>query len=193
MRFLFILFLGSFCTFLFGQDSISKQTTGPRTPSAEASSCSQDRQGPVQAQQIPAATNLVDTPSATLQSNCIEKNGKPCPEWLHKLIGRYPPIDVSERWNGQPDHFFTFGNARRALHPDKKSWMLFTVAQAGMWASAVIAVRNHRTSKEEAHSEYPAMAFVTGMDFLVFKTISPSLSVGPPVYAMIHYSRSAAK
>jgi hypothetical protein len=112
---------------------------------------------------------------------------------VHKLIGRYPPIDLTERWNRQPDHFFTFGNARRALHPDKKSWMLFTAAHAGMWASAVIAVRNHRTSKEEGHSEYPAAAFMTGMDLLVFKTISPSLSVGPAIFAMFHYSKAAAR
>jgi hypothetical protein len=100
---------------------------------------------------------------------------------------------VTERWNRQTDHFFTFGNARRALHPDKKSWMLFAAAHAGMWASTVIAVRNHRTSKEEAHSEYPAAAFMTGMDLLVFKTISPSLSVGPAIYAMVYYSRAAAR
>ncbi|MBZ5687185.1 MAG: hypothetical protein LAP86_19355 [Acidobacteriia bacterium] len=138
-------------------------------------------------------TKLVDAPSVTQQSNCTQNSGKPCPEWVHKLIGPYPPIDVTERWNRQPDHFFTFGNARRALHPDKKSWMLFAAAHAGMWASTVIAVRNHRTSKEEAHSEYPAAAFMTGMDLLVFKTISPSLSVGPAMYAMFHYSRAAAR
>jgi hypothetical protein len=26
---------------------------------------------------------------------------------------------VTEHWNRQPDHFFTIGNGRRALHPDK--------------------------------------------------------------------------
>jgi hypothetical protein len=100
---------------------------------------------------------------------------------------------MTERWNRQPDHFFTFGNARRALHPDKKSWMLFAAAHAGMWASAVIAARNHRTSREDAHSEYPAAAFMTGMDLLVFKTISPSLSVGPAIFAMFHHSKAAAR
>jgi hypothetical protein len=34
---------------------------------------------------------------------------------------------------------------------------------------------------------------MTGMDLLVFKTISPSLSVGPAIYAMVHYSRAAAR
>jgi hypothetical protein len=76
---------------------------------------------------------------------------------------------LRKRWNRQPDHFFTFGNARRALHPDKKSWMLFAAAHAGMWASTVIAARNHRTSMEGAHSEYPAAAFMTGIDLPGFQ------------------------
>jgi hypothetical protein len=197
MRFHFVLCLGLFCTCMFGQGPISNQSTPPRTPLAGLSSAaeltSEDGQAPVPDPQMSKATKLVDAPSVTQQSNCTQNTGKPCPEWVHKLIGRYPPIDVSERWNRQPDHFFTIGNGRRALHPDKKSWMLFTAAHVGMWASTVIAVRNHRTSKEEAHSEYPAVAFMTGMDLLAFKTISPSLSVGPAIYAMFHYSRAAAR
>lgn len=156
-------------------------------------STSKSGEAELPAQQVPQPTDLADAPSVTQQSSCTQKNGKPCPEWVDKLIGQYPPIDISERWNGQPDHFFTFGNARRALHPNKKSWLLFAVAHAGMWASTEVAVQNSRTSKERAHSEYPAVAFLTGFDLLTFKTISPALSVGPPVYAMIHYSRAAAK
>jgi hypothetical protein len=181
---------------MFAQGPSSNQNT-PRTsltglsPAAELTS--EDGQVPVADLQNPKSAELADAPSATQESNCTQNTGKPCPEWVHKLIGRYPPIDVTERWNRQPDHFFTFGNARRALHPDKKSWMLFAAAHAGMWASAVVAVRNHRTSREEGHSEYPAAAFMTGIDLLVFKTISPSLSVGPAIYATFHYSRAAAK
>jgi hypothetical protein len=197
MRILFVLCLGLFSTFVFGQGPISNQSTPPQIPLAGVSSAaeltSEDGQVPIADLQNSKPTKLVDAPSATQESNCTQNTGKPCPEWVHKLIGRYPPIDVSERWNRQPDHFFTIGNARRVLHPDKKSWMLFTAAHAGMWATTVIAVRNHRTSKEEAHSEYPAAAFMTGMDLLVFKTISPSLSVGPAIYAMFHYSKAAAR
>jgi hypothetical protein len=182
---------------MFGQDPTANQQTAQRTTSADTSVAPQlsgeIAPHPALAQQTSTPADLADAPSATQQSSCTQKSGKPCPEWLHKLIRQYPPIDVSERWDGQPDHFFTFGNARRALHPDKKSWLLFTAAHAGMWASTIIAVRNHRTSHEEAHSEYPAVVFMTGIDLLVFKTISPSLSVGPPVYAMVHYSRAAAK
>lgn len=32
-----------------------------------------------------------DAPAATQTTTCTEKDGTPCPEWLHKLIGRYPP------------------------------------------------------------------------------------------------------
>lgn len=196
MRFLLSISLALFSISMFGQDPTAKEQTAPRTTSADASSSLQpsreSAQHPALAQQASMPADLADAPSATRQSNCTQKNGKPCPEWLHKLIGQYPPIDVTEHWNGRPDHFFTFGNARRALHPDKKSRMLFAAAHAGMRASAAIAVRNHRTSHEEAHSEYPAVAFMTGIDLLV-KTISPALSVGPPVCSMIHYSRAAAK
>jgi hypothetical protein len=181
---------------MFGQGPSSNQNT-PLAVSAHlfptAELTSEDGQVPVADLQNPKPTKLADVPSATQESNCTQNTGKPCPEWVHKLIGRYPPIDVTERWNRQPDHFFTFGNARRVLHPDKKSRMLFAAAHPGMWASAVIAVKNHRTSKEEGHSEYPAAAFMTGMDLLVFKTISPSLSVGPATYAMFHYSKAAAR
>lgn len=197
MRFLYVLCMGLFCTCMFGQSPISNQSTPRGTSLASLSSAaeltSEDGQAPVSDPQMSKPTQLADAPSVTQQSNCTQNNGKPCPEWMHKLIGQYPPIDVTERWNKQPDHFFTIGNARRALLPDKKSWMLFAAAHAGIWASTVIAVRNHRTSKEEGHSEYPAVAFMTGMDLLAFKTISPSLSVAPAIYGMVHYSRAAAR
>jgi hypothetical protein len=198
MRFLFVLCLGLFSAFAFSQDSISNEKTPPTTTTADASSAanstSESGQAPIPAQRTSPSTNLGDAPSTTQRTTCTENNGKPCPEWVHRLIGQYPPVkEVSEHRNRQPDHFFTLGNAQRALHPDKKSWMLFTLAHAGMWASTVVAVRNHQTTMEEAHSEYPAVAFMTGMDFMFFKTVSPSISVLPPVYAMIHYSKVTAK
>src|SRR6516225_5082230 len=121
---------------MFGQDPTANQQTAQRTTSADTSVAPQlsgeIAPHPALAQQTSTPADLADAPSATQQSSCTQKSGKPCPEWLHKLIRQYPPIDVSERWDGQPDHFFTFGNARRALHPDKKSWLLFTAAHAGM-------------------------------------------------------------
>jgi hypothetical protein len=197
MRFLLFLCLGLFSPLASGQDLLSSGNIAPRTASADiptrATLTSAHDQASVPFQQTPASTNLVDAPSATQHTTCTQKNGKPCPEWLHRMIGQYPPLHGREQWNGQLDRFLTIGNGRRALHPDKKSWMWFAVAHAGMWASTVIAVRDSPTSKEKAGSEYPAIAALTGMDLLLFKTISPALSVGPPVYALIHYSRAASK
>ncbi|HTT25037.1 MAG TPA: hypothetical protein VMG82_39345 [Candidatus Sulfotelmatobacter sp.] len=185
--------LGTLQNFMFGQDPVSNQDFSPQTTSPDSSFVPESGGEYGHTQQTPTAPNLVDAPSTTQQTTCTQKNGKPCPAWVHKLIGEYPPVEVTERWNGQPDHFFTFGNTRRALHPDKKSWMLFTLTHAGLWASTVVAVGNQQTSKEHGHSEYPATAFMTGMDLLLFKTISPALSVGPAIYGTVHYSKAAAK
>ena len=83
--------------------------------------------------------------------------------------------------------FFTFRKSwsEPTLKPDKKSWALFIGAQAAMWTSLAIANRN----KEAWHSEAPALAGVTALDFAMFKLISPSFSVEAPVYAAIHYIR----
>jgi hypothetical protein len=35
--------------------------------------------------------HFVTRATTTRATTCTEKNGKPCPEWLHKLIGEYPP------------------------------------------------------------------------------------------------------
>jgi len=205
MRFLLFFCLGLFSTFTLGQDfsiqNIPLRNTSADVPSTARSTSARstsarltsDGEASVSLPQAPTSTNLFDAPSVTPQSNCIQKNGKPCPGWLQTLIGPYPPIRVSEPWNGQPDRFFTMGNGRRVLHPDKKSWMLFAVAHAGLWASTVIAVRDFPTSGEKAGSEYPAVAALTGMDLLLFKTISPALSIAPPIYGMAHYSWSASK
>jgi hypothetical protein len=196
MRFLSLLclgLLGLFATFTFGQDLLSIQNMPPRTGSAEIPAPAKLSSESVSLPRTPASVNPVDAPSATQHSTCTLNDGKPCPEWLRTLIGQYPPVHVSERWNGQPDGFFTMGNGRRGLHPDKKSWMLFAVAHAGMWASTAIAVKNYPRSKEQANSEYPAVAALTGVDLLLFKTINPALPLGPPIYAMIHYSRAASR
>lgn len=195
MKFLLVLCLGFASAFGQGQDFSIPTMPLRNTPEAstQTTSAGDSGQASIPQPSQSAALNAVDAPSAAQAAACTQKNGKPCPEWLHKLIGQYPPVDQHEAWNGQADHFFNFGNARRVLHPDRKSWILFSVAQAGMWASAIAAVRDHRTSGEGAHSEYPAVALLTGMDLLVFKTISPAISVGPPVYAMVHYSRAASK
>jgi hypothetical protein len=192
MRFLSLLCLGLFSALTFGQE-LSVGNMPMRTESGDVPARAKLSSPSVPLEESSASVNPVDAPSATQPSTCTQNGGKACPAWLRKLIGQYPPVKVSDRWNGHRDGFFTIGTGHRTLHPDKKSWTLFAVAHAGMWASTVIAVRDFPTSKEEANSEYPAAAVVTGMDLLVFKTISPVISVGPPVYGMVHYSRAASR
>ena len=38
---------------------------------------------------------IPDAPSTTQATTCTERNGKPCPAWVHKLIGQYPPAPES--------------------------------------------------------------------------------------------------
>jgi len=48
---------------------------------------------PIEAQQkVGSKTNATATTKAT---TCTENNGKPCPEWLHRIVGQYPPTATS--------------------------------------------------------------------------------------------------
>jgi hypothetical protein len=54
---------------------------------------------------------LPNAPSATQATTCTARNGKACPEWVHKLIGQYPPLPDSgpqfER-DASTVHFWTY-------------------------------------------------------------------------------------
>jgi hypothetical protein len=202
MRVLLPLSLALFSTFSFARD-LSSTGTAPRQLAsadipARISLTGVHDPGLTSRQQEPTSTNLIDAPSVaaqstTAQSTCTWNNHKPCSALLNKIIGAYPPIRVREEWNGEPDSFFAVGDGRRTLHPDKGSWAWFAVTHAAMWASAVAAARNYPASNQPANSAYPAAAAITGFDFLLFKTISPAMSVAPPVCAIIVYSLAASK
>lgn len=202
MRVLLSLFLVLFSIFAFAQAPLSIRTAPRRLASADIPTrtglAGEHDQTINPLQQQPTSTNSMDAPSAVAQpkpshSTCSKNNGKPCPEWLQKIIGQNPPIRVREEWDGEPDSFFTVGDGRRALHPDKKSWMWFVLGHGAMWATTVAAVRNYPASNQPANSAYPAAAAITGFDLLVFKTVSPAISLAPPVSAMVVYSRAASK
>src|SRR5579872_7530578 len=116
MRVLYVLCLGLFGTCMFGQGPIPNQSTPPRTPIAGLSSAakltSEEGQATVSDPQMSKPTRLVDAPSVTQQTTCTQNNGKPCPEWVHKLIGQYPPSSESEEFQPQraPSslHFWTY-------------------------------------------------------------------------------------
>lgn len=76
--------------FVFGQ-----QETQPAQPSGAAVSSSSEG-SPVEDSFLESPSGGDQQParlrSAAKQTTCTENNGKPCPEWLHKLIGQYPPV-----------------------------------------------------------------------------------------------------
>jgi hypothetical protein len=195
MRFLWLFCLGLFSTFTFAQDPSSIKNIPLESATADvpgtAGSTKDDKPATDQFQQT--LTTLFDAPSSTAQANCAQRNAKACVECVHKPIAECSAAHISERSKPERDHFFAMGDGRRVLHPDKKSWLWFAVAHATMWVSGVAAVRNSPTSNQGADSAYPAAAVLTGVDLLVFKTISPAWSVGPPIYATVCWSRAALK
>jgi hypothetical protein len=93
-------------------------------------------------------------------------------------------VDDTQR----PDGFFAFRTSfdAPALRPNKKSWAIFLASHAAAWGALVAA--NHQ--KEHWGSEAPALGVVTVMDFVMFKCVSPSLSVEGAGWAIQHYLRA---
>lgn len=73
-----------------------------------------------------AQDELPDHPQRKL-STCTTKNGTPCPEWLHKLIGQYPPKST--------------GFYNPTLDSRKLSWhdTFWSKSAIPMWATAGIS------------------------------------------------------
>lgn len=138
---------------------------------------------------------LSDVSLSQSSTTSCTNHGKPCPEWLHKLIGQYPPLpDRHEAEAIRYARFFTFNKDQKAaLHPDKLSWGLFLGTHA---AGALTYYIDHRVThgaRETNGSEIPALAGIGVMDFIVFKCVSPSLSIEAPVYEIIHYGEDATR
>jgi hypothetical protein len=141
---------------------------------------------------------LPDTPSATQATACTEKDGKPCPEWLHKLIGQYPP-DPAPRlywFRENPVHFWTYRSSwqdppLRTNREVFRSKLFVGLHLAG--AVAMVTACMRKGSGESWGSEAPAVAALFGMDYLQFRFIGGPNAVGAPIYQMIHYSLSMAR
>jgi hypothetical protein len=142
---------------------------------------------------ILAITLLLMSSFCTAQTTCIENTGKPCPEWLHKLVGQYPPLPDRQE-SARAATFFTFNkDSHAALKPDKKSWVAFIGSHAALGIAYTIDHKLTHGIRESASSEVPAILGVTGMDFITFKCFSPALSIEAPIYAIQHYTRDIFK
>lgn len=97
------------------------------------------------------------------------------------------------RQESQADSFLKFGDGESTLHPSKKSWLLFTALHAAAWTAITYDVTTTHGVREHAGSEYPAMAALTALDVLTFKTMWQPIGCAPTFWAMQHYARDAAK
>jgi hypothetical protein len=71
---------------------------------------------------------------------------------------------------------------------DKKFVVLHSLA-----AAAMIVACKRKNSGEDFGSEVPAVAAVTGLDYVMTRFFSEAMSVPAPFYMMAHYSWSTAK
>lgn len=140
---------------------------------------------------------LPDAPIRT--TTCTENNGKPCSEWLHKVIGQYPPLPGSGIKPMERDpasvHFWTYrGWQEPQLRSNKQVFQskIFLAAHIGGAIAMVVACRT-KNSGEEWKSEAPAVAAMFGLDYLQFRFVGGPNAVAAPVYEMIHYSRASSK
>ncbi|HYM75757.1 MAG TPA: hypothetical protein VE377_07245 [Candidatus Dormibacteraeota bacterium] len=155
-------------------------------------------------QAVPLATGSdiaspPDAPSATQTTMCTENNGKSCPEWLHKLIGQYPPLHESGKLQLERDpssvHFWTYrGLQEPPLRTNKQVFhsKVFLAAHVGGAIAMIVACRS-KTSKEDWGSEVPAVAAMFGLDYVQFRFVGGPNAVAPAVYEMVHYGLASTR
>jgi hypothetical protein len=101
-----------------------------------------------------------------------------------------------ENVHGKPASFVTFRGKWKdpALRSNRQTFKspIFVLGQSAMFASMIVACRNPR-SGEAWHSEAPAVGALFGLNYLSERFFSGPHALGPAVYAVVHYSRSAAK
>jgi hypothetical protein len=139
-----------------------------------------------------------NAPSVTQATTCTESNDKPCPEWVHKLIGQYPPppaLETLAKRDPSSVHFWTYrGWQDPPLRTNRQVFhsKVFLAAHIGGAIAMIVACRS-KNSREEWHSEVPAVAAMFGMDYLQFRFVGGPNAIASPVYQMIHYSLASTR
>jgi hypothetical protein len=148
---------------------------------------------------VASNAGLPNAPSTTLANTCTENNGKPCAEWVHNLIGQYPPSPDSTMTYSKRDpstvHFWTYrGWQDPPLRNNKEVFRskVFVAAHVGGAIAMIIACRT-KNSGESWGSEVPAVGAMFGMDYLQFRFVGGPNAIAPAVYEMIHYSQASAR
>lgn len=142
---------------------------------------------------------LPSAPSSARATTCTENNGKPCPEWAHRMIGQYPPSPESEEFrperNPHSVHFWTYrGWQDPPLRTNREVFRskVFLATHIGGAIAVIVACRT-KNSGETWGSEAPAVAALFGMDYLQFRFVGGPNAIGAPIYEMIHYGLASVR
>lgn len=162
---------------------------------ASSADCQEAAHGPL----APNDADIPNAPSISQATKCTENNGKPCPQWVHKLIGQYPPLPESPVRMIARDpasvHFWTYrGLAEPPLRTNKQVFRskVFVAAHVGGAIAMIVACRT-KGSKEDWGSEAPAVGAIFGLDYLQFRYVGGPNAIGPPIYEMVHYGLASTK
>ena len=139
---------------------------------------------------------LAQLPEAPAPSNTCISHDKSCPEWLHKLIGQYPPARARLMPSVMPGpvHVYTF--RKHWDDPPLRSYRKtftspwFLVSQGAMFASMVIACRRSQFTGEEFQSEAPWVVGVFGINLLTDRYLDELYSVGSAAIVTQHYAHA---
>ena len=143
------------------------------------------------------AEAFAQLPDAPAPSTTCVSHDQPCPEWLHKLIGQYPPAAPRQGMPSVmpgPVHVYTFRKhwddppLRTYRKTFTSPW--FLASQGVMIASMVIACRRSRYTGEEFHSEAAYTAGVFGLNLLVDRYLDELYAVGSAALVSQHYIRA---
>ena len=139
---------------------------------------------------------LPNAPSTTQAATRTEKNGKPCPEGVHKSVRQYPSLPEA-RIERIPTtvHFWTIrGWQEPPLRTNKQVFRskVFLAEHVGGAIAMIVACRT-RNSGEDWESGVPAIAGMLGMDYITYRFVNGPTAIGPAVYEMVHYGLTSAR
>lgn len=70
---------------------------------------------------------------------------------------------------------------------------MFLIVHGLAFAAVIADIKHTHGARETWGSELPAVAGITGMDYVLDRFVSRSLSFEAPIYAIIHYTRDALR
>lgn len=132
-------------------------------------------------------------------TTCTGPSGKPCPEWLHKLIGQYPPAKEStdnftwQEVTGKEAGFWTYRGSSKypPLRSNKQTLTSPTFLALNGTYAATCLIAGSRVSGEQG--DRFAIPAIIGLDYVMDRFLSRATGVPTPVYGIFHYTKALVK